>query len=238
MKTARVYLVERLASTLQVVNECDSGGIGPHEFAWLADGKTLAVANGGILTHPDKPRIKLNIDSMAPNLAIIDFDAKKVLERVPGKEPKASIRHLAIADNDLVIVGMQYEGSPLNKVPLVATYSGSGWDSIEMPDEDLAKMKQYTGSVCVDPTTGYALVTSPRGHQLTFWNTREQQYLGKKHYRDISGLAFDSSSQCFFATTGLGKAYTVSIDSFLELNEQKLLSKQPNLKWDNHVTRV
>ncbi|MFT4799070.1 MAG: hypothetical protein ACJAYE_003053 [Candidatus Azotimanducaceae bacterium] len=128
--------------------------------------------------------------------------------------------------------------SPLNKIPLVATYSGSGWDAIEIPDEDLAKMKQYTGSACIDPTTGYALVTSPRGHQLTFWNTREQQYLGKKHYRDISGLAFDSSSQCFFATTGLGKAYKVSINSFLELNEQKPLSKQPNLKWDNHVTRV
>ncbi|MFT4672849.1 MAG: hypothetical protein ACI945_002193, partial [Pseudohongiellaceae bacterium] len=43
---------------------------------------------------------------------------------------------------------------------------------------------------------------------------------------------------CFFATTGLGKAYKVSINSFLELNEQKPLSKQPNLKWDNHVTRV
>jgi hypothetical protein len=150
----------------------------------------ITILKGEILTHPDKPRMKLYIDSMAPNLAIIDFEDKKVLEIVPSNEPKASIRHLAVADNDLVIVGMQYEGSPLNKIPLVATHSGSGWDAIEITDEDLAKMKQYTGSVCIDPTTGYALMTSPRGHQLTFWNTREQQYLDKRHYRDISGLAF------------------------------------------------
>src|SRR5690606_30895384 len=39
--------------------EIPSYGIGPHELRLLADGTTLAVANGGILTRPDLPRVKL-----------------------------------------------------------------------------------------------------------------------------------------------------------------------------------
>ena len=57
------------------IGELKTFGIGPHEVILLADGKTLAVANGGIETHVEgggTGREKLNIDSMSPSLAFID----------------------------------------------------------------------------------------------------------------------------------------------------------------------
>src|SRR5690606_16598003 len=35
------------------IGEFSTGGVGPHEVVLLRDGRTLCVANGGILTHPD-----------------------------------------------------------------------------------------------------------------------------------------------------------------------------------------
>ena len=54
------------------VGELPSHGIGPHEIGLLSDGKTLVVANGGIATHPDLPRVKLNLPTMAPSLCFVD----------------------------------------------------------------------------------------------------------------------------------------------------------------------
>ena len=54
------------------VGELPSHGIGPHEIALLSDGETLVVANGGIATHPDLPRVKLNLPTMAPSLCFVD----------------------------------------------------------------------------------------------------------------------------------------------------------------------
>ena len=50
------------------VGELPAHGVGPHEVVLMPDGKTLAVANGGIRTHPDRDRVPLNLDSMQPSL--------------------------------------------------------------------------------------------------------------------------------------------------------------------------
>ena len=63
------------------VGEFDCGGIGPHEVLLLPDGKTLCVANGGILTHPDYGKLELNLDTMRPSLAYLDAASGKLLER-------------------------------------------------------------------------------------------------------------------------------------------------------------
>ncbi len=54
------------------IGEMPTYGIGPHEVILLSDGKTLAVANGGIETHIETGREKLNLSSMQPSLAFID----------------------------------------------------------------------------------------------------------------------------------------------------------------------
>ena len=46
------------------IGELKSNGIGPHEIKINKKGHLL-IANGGVLTHPDYPRIKLNLYDMA-----------------------------------------------------------------------------------------------------------------------------------------------------------------------------
>ena len=54
------------------IGEFATHGVGPHELLLCPDGKTLAIANGGIETHPDFGRAKLNIATMQPSLVFID----------------------------------------------------------------------------------------------------------------------------------------------------------------------
>ncbi|MEM9756597.1 MAG: DUF1513 domain-containing protein, partial [Pseudomonadota bacterium] len=49
------------------VGEIASGGIGPHDMRRMPGTDTLVVANGGIATHPDSGRAKLNLPTMRAN---------------------------------------------------------------------------------------------------------------------------------------------------------------------------
>ena len=94
------------------VGEFASHGIGPHEIGLFSDGTTLAVANGGISTHPDLPGVKLNAPTMAPSLCYVDRRDGGLLReyRLDRALHRLSIRHLAVGMDDTVAVAMQYEG--------------------------------------------------------------------------------------------------------------------------------
>jgi hypothetical protein len=68
----RGVVAVRDARNFRIVDEIDTHGIDPHEVAWLPDGRSLLVANGGIMTHPRSFRRKLNIPTMDPSLCVID----------------------------------------------------------------------------------------------------------------------------------------------------------------------
>lgn len=132
----------REAETLAVVAEFDSGGIGLHELLWMGSGRTLVVANGGIATHPDQPRRKLNLDTMQPNLSLLDAASGRLLDQAPALNSQASLRQLARTDEDEVVVAMQYEGAPSDDVPLIATYGANGvLDPLHVPRERQRNMK-------------------------------------------------------------------------------------------------
>ncbi|PAX95204.1 Tat pathway signal protein, partial [Bordetella pertussis] len=53
--------------------------IGPHEALLLPDGKTVCVANGGILTHPDYGKLELfDTAGIGPHEALLLPDGKTV----------------------------------------------------------------------------------------------------------------------------------------------------------------
>ena len=231
----RGLIVVREARTLKVVQEFDSGGVGPHELIWMNDGRTLAVANGGILTHPAKPRKKLNLDSMQPNLALLDADSGCLLERAPALNNQASIRHLAVTDQDEVVVGMQYEGPPSDDVPLVAVYRKGGvLQPLSAPLDRQRNMQQYTASVALNPATGQAAVTCPRANSVTFWSIPAGRYVGQQRFGDAGGAAFDASAQQFVVTNGRGAVVRFDADT-LELRRTSAV-RFAGLKWDNHLT--
>src|SRR5207237_5891958 len=57
-----------VAGGYERIGEFPTYGVGPHEMILLPDGKTFAIANGGIETHPDYGRAGLNIDRTDPTL--------------------------------------------------------------------------------------------------------------------------------------------------------------------------
>lgn len=106
------------------VGEFPSHGIGPHEVVPMPDGGTLAVANGGIATHPSAPRIKLNIAGMAPSLALVRASDGDLLSihRTPEELHRLSIRHLAVNRKGVIAAVMQWEGPQLDSPPLVGVW--------------------------------------------------------------------------------------------------------------------
>ena len=227
----------REAHSLKVVQEFDSGGIGPHELIWMRDGRTLAVANGGILTHPSQPRKKLNLDAMRPNLSLIDVASGRLLDQVQALNRQASIRHLAATDEDEVVVGMQYEGPPGDDVPLVAVYRHGGvLTPLSVPLERQRNMRQYSASVAVDPVSGQAAVTCPCANSVTFWSVSAGRYAGQQRFGDAGGVAFEAGAQEFVVTNGRGAIARFDART-LELRRASTV-RIPGLKWDNHLSAV
>ena len=78
------------------VGELPAHGVGPHDVALLPDGRTLAVANGGILTRPETGRAKLNLGTMRPSLSYVEAGAAACSRSAAGVDLRQlSIRHLA-----------------------------------------------------------------------------------------------------------------------------------------------
>ena len=63
------------------IGEFPTHGVGPHELLLLGDGRTIAVANGGIETHPDFGRAELNIATMKPSYVLVDRVTGDLVEK-------------------------------------------------------------------------------------------------------------------------------------------------------------
>ena len=218
------------------LGELPSHGIGPHEIALLSDGETLAVANGGIATHPDLPRVKLNLPTMAPSLCFVDRRSG-ALRRELTLDPalhRLSIRHLAVAPDDTVAVAMQYEGPAHDRVPLVALQRGGGpLRLLQGPHSLLRAMKNYCGSICFDPGGGTIAVSAPRGNLVTFWDVGSGLYLSSAKVSDGCGVAPGARSGEFLASSGLGGVVVANLRS--GTTRPLAVGGLEAARWDNHL---
>lgn len=220
--------------------EFDSHAIGPHELILLADGRTLAVANGGIHTHPDKGREKLNIDTMQPSLAYIDAESGSLLHdhRLPAVLHKASIRHLAASADGTVSVVMQYEGPRNDLVPLVGFHRGEE-EEIALPnpgDAVLTSMRQYCGAAAVDASGRVLAVSAPRGGVITFWSMAERRCLSSLSLGDGCGVAPAGEPGGFLASSGYGKL--VHHNALSGDTTDLVDPAAAPVAWDNHLLAV
>ncbi len=94
------------------VGEFPSFGVGPHEAVLLADGKTLAIANGGFATDPTTGREPIDIAGMEPNMAFVDVRTGELLVKHGMTEElrALSVRHLAASATGEVWFGGQWQG--------------------------------------------------------------------------------------------------------------------------------
>lgn len=220
------------------LDELPSHGIGPHDIQLMPDGRTLAVAVGGIRTHPETGRSKLNLDTMAPSLTYLERDSGKLLGRfaLAPRLHKLSIRHLDVNDRGQVAVAMQYEGDKRDKVPLVGLHDGGERIRLlEAPGEVQERMRLYSGSVAYDSSGDFLAVSSPRGSLITLWDGRNGAFLGSRAAVDGSGVARAGAPGAFLIASGDGAL--TRIDALSGAREA-LRAPDPDLRWDNHLRPV
>lgn len=217
----------------QCLGEYPSHGIGPHELILMPDGKTLAIANGGIRTHLDHGRAKLNLDDMAPTLVFADIADGACLDQAGLPQAQLSIRHLAMLADSRIAVAMQYEGPKTDRVPLVAIYDGAGLRTLEGPREIQRQMRHYGGSVAVDQAGEIIAVSAPRGNLVTFWDGRDSRYLTSVELRDGCGVAPTDQPGAFMLTGGEGDIRLVRP---LDVDVQPIdVDGFAGARWDNHL---
>ena len=219
------------------VGEFPSHGIGPHEVKLLGDGRTLVVANGGILTHPDLGRNKLNLGRMDPSLAYVDTADGRLLDafRPPAKWHQLSIRHLDVTADDRVLVAMQFEGSADLRPPLVATHRGEeALRLLTAPPEVQDRMRNYCGSVCVDTGNAFFAVSSPRGNLVTLWSTEGGRYLDSIEMTDGCGVAAEKPAGRILVSSGKGSVRRFDLTGRGDASQD--LPMELEARWDNHLT--
>lgn len=220
------------------LGEMGAGGIGPHDIRLMPDAQTLVVAIGGIRTHPDTPRIKLNIASMDPSLAYIDMGSGEVLEQVrqPQDLHQNSMRHLAVTADGLVLCVQQWEGVGTRHPPLVALHRrGEPLRLLETPRDVTGQMRNYCGSASADVTGTVGAVSAPRGGIVTLWDLVEARYLGAVEMPDGCGVAADGTPGGFVVTSGAGGAMRSGRDGAKDLLAGDFLGQR---RWDNHLMRL
>ena len=200
---------------------------------------TLVVANGGIATRPDLPRVKLNLPTMAPSLCLVDRRDGTLLQerRLDPALHQLSIRHLAVSPEDTVAVAMKYEGPAGDLVSLVALWlSNEGLRLLQGPAVVLRAMKHYCGSVCFDPSGRTIAVSAPRGGLVTFWDVGAGHYLSSAGVPDGCGVAPGARPSEFLASSGQGGV--VVIDARSGKARPFSVSRLQNGRWDNHLVAV
>jgi hypothetical protein len=217
----------------QRVGELPTYGVGAHEVALAANGRTLIIANGGIYTHPSRPREKLNLDSMRPSLAYVNIDDGSLLDKQSLGDSQLSIRHLAYSASGAVIVGCQHAGTPTAAAPLLYTHSvGETLRPLQGSESTWEQFDSYIASVAIHQQSGRVAATSPNGGLVGFWDLDDGDYLGSQKITDCSGIA--AADDCFVITTGLGEI--AAVDAY-DLSSRGARTSD-NTRWDNHCLVV
>jgi hypothetical protein len=221
------------------IGESPSYGVGPHEVTVLGDGRTLVVANGGIVTHADAPGVKLDREGMRPTLALLDArDGRRVDEgRLPEAMWRLSLRHLAIGRGDAIAVATQDEGDPGDLLPLAAVWRRrAGLQLLDAGPSITARMRGYCGGAAVDRAGTLLGVSCPRGGLGVFWDLETSRVVGTVDVPDGCGLAPADAPGTFLVTSGRGGV--VRVDP--RTGQTARLSSRfvMEARWDNHVALV
>lgn len=235
-ENVRGVIAVRDARTFKVVGEIDTHGIDPHECAWLPDGRSLLVANGGIMTHPRSFRRKLNIPTMDPSLCVIDASSGALLEQWRLPDHLLSIRHLAVAANGATAVGLQYEGTPENAPGIAAIYRpGKGLKLLAAAVCERSKFRGYVASIALSERQGRIAAACPYGGGTACWSLADDSYQGFVAAAETYGLS-RLADGAIVASQRDGSAY--EIDQAALRSHVLEFDSAMRLRWDDHWVAV
>lgn len=208
------------------------GGIGPHEVRLHPDGNSLVIGLGGIKTHPDLDRVKLNLDTMQPALLLMDRRSGEITGRFAPSHHQLSCRHLAIDANGVIVAGYQFQGPVWQTPPLIALLDSQSrqFREISLPEALQKSLRNYTASVAISPTLSRFAITTPRANRVIVYDYAENRLVKAPAVTDSAGVISDGAGG-FIVSTGGGGLFAIpeAGDSI-----QRLASYP--IHWDNHLT--
>ncbi len=223
-----------VARRFKKIGEHSTFGMGPHEIMLLADGKTIAVGNGGLDTSPDAGRENLNVDSMQPSLTFLDAESGKLLAKheMTGDLKSLSIRHVTQDAAGVVWFGGQWEGSPSETPPQIVGSAGLDRPlKLIEPQAKGADLKGYVGAMAVSNDGRVIAASAPKAGHVLYVDTATATVIGQSDLKDVCGIAPEGEEN-FAASSGFGiirhetaRARTIS--------EREL----QNIAFDNHLRR-
>jgi hypothetical protein len=210
-------------------DEWDSGGVGPHDIKRLPASDLLVVANGGIDTHPETGRTKLNIATMKPNLSYIENGTVAEVATLPSALYKNSIRHLALGPDGQVAFGMQWQGDRPVETLVGVHRKGTAPQLMQTQSDQVRTMQGYIGSIAFSQDGSTIAVTSPRGGQMQLFDAVSGAITQTMPLEDVCGVA--AIRDRFVLSTGLGELRSISKGTIVGLS-------RASRAWDNHLITV
>lgn len=187
------------------IGEFQTYGVGPHEVILLPGGRTFAIANGGIETHPDFGRAELNLDSMDPSLSFVDARDGNLIGqlRLSSELRRLSIRHMVVDAQMRIWFGCQFRGQ--HGKPQLVGYATLGGDIrlIELPPDALSGLRNYVGGLAISNDLETIAVSSPVGGTILCIDAGSVTPVAQTALRSTCGVATDTTG--FIATNGLGE---------------------------------
>ncbi|CDZ36199.1 Uncharacterized conserved protein UCP028101 [Neorhizobium galegae bv. officinalis] len=205
------------------IAEFDAHGIGTHDMTVSDDGKLLVIANGGIETHPDFGRTKLNVDSMEPSLVLLDAKNGHLIQRhrLPASLKQLSTRHLDIAENGRIWFACQWEGARNALPPLAGWFSkGEDLSFVSLPEETTVRLGNYVGAIAVNRRDNVVGLTSPVGGAAVTLDAKTGAVVKEEAVREAAGVA--------------PAAHGIAVSSYDgQFNEMR-----SQVAWDQHIVRL
>ena len=209
--------------------ELPTHGIGPHEVAWLPDGETLVVANGGIRTEAES-RVEMNLNAMEPSLVLMQRDGTLISKETLGQQMN-SVRHMGIASDGTIVCGQQFMGDAHESSELLAIKRpGQPFQAFPVAEHQLQAMGHYTASVAVHSDLRLVALTAPRGNRFFIWDLDSGEVRLDAPLPDCAGVG--AVADGFVVTSGQGRC------RFYDCRQAQLVAKPLDLPaglWDNHL---
>ncbi|MBA1348658.1 DUF1513 domain-containing protein [Rhizobium sp. WYCCWR 11146] len=205
------------------IGEFETYGIGPHDMTVSDDGRLLIVANGGIETHPDFGRTKLNLGEMQPSLVLIDAATGALVEKhvLPAEWAELSTRHVDLDGEGRIWFACQYEGHRKDLPPLVGHFAkGENLTFIDLPEETTRRLANYVGAIAVNRSEGLVGITSPKGGASVTLDAKSGKVLAETSVPDAAGIAPARSG--------------FAVSSY----DGDFLSTRSDVAWDQHIVRI
>ena len=209
--------------------EHSTHGVGPHQLLWMADGETLAVANGGIRTEADS-RVEMNLAAMDSSLVLMKRDGS-LLSHETLPERMNSVRHLAIAADGTLVSGQQYMGDAGDLAALVAIKRpGQPFQAFPVAEAQRQMLNQYCASLAIHSELRLLALTAPRGNRLLIWDLDSAALRLDAHLPDCAGVA--AVTEGFVVSAGIGRW------RHYDCRGEHVLATALSLPaglWDNHL---